>query len=103
MSAYRSYSQAFACLRVQRWFAFPKDPTTADPIGPSSTRIRSGVRRGRRIELPNAIENTKRLGCGFEAADPAQWCATLTAKQVSCMSARIQELPGERQCTEPTK
>jgi hypothetical protein len=83
----------------------PKDPTTPDPdwpvVDPDTDPVFAAAGGS---SCPNAIENTKRLGCGFEAADPAKWCATLTTKQVSCMSdPKIKSCLAMRQCTEPTK
>ena len=52
----------------------------------------------------SAIENTKRLGCGFEADDAGAWCATRSAKEVACMgSPKTTSCLAMRLCTEGTK
>ncbi len=79
-----------------------KDPTTAPsswPADPLPDPVFAASGGG--SSCANAIENTKRMACGFEADDPAKWCATLTAKQVSCMSnPQIASCLAMRECTE---
>jgi hypothetical protein len=81
----------------------PKDPTTApsswppDPLPPDPVLASAGG-----SSCANAIENTKRLGCGFADSDPAKWCATLTTKQVSCLTSAKNCLASS-QCTEVSK
>lgn len=83
--------------------SLPKDPTTPDPewpaVDPDTDPVFAAAGGS---SCANAIENTKRLGCGFEADDPAKWCATLPAKQVSCVSAAKSCL-AQRKCTEAAK
>lgn len=82
---------------------FPKDPTTAPSSWPTvDTDTDPVFAAAGGSSCGNAIENTKRLGCGFEADDPAKWCSTRSAKEVSCMSAAKACL-ALRQCTEATK
>jgi len=78
---------------------FPKDPTTAPSSWPEPIPDDPVFAAGGGSSCPNAIENTKRLGCGFEADDPAKWCATLTAKQVKCLTDSKNCLANS-QCTE---
>jgi hypothetical protein len=82
----------------------PKDPTTAPPswpeVDPDTDPAFFAAAGG--SSCANAIENTKRLGCGFEADDPAKWCATLPPKQVACMTSAKACL-ALRQCTEAGK
>jgi hypothetical protein len=49
-----------------------------------------------------AIENSRRLGCTFEADDAGGWCSTLTPAQVSCL-AKAANCLATRQCAEMTK
>lgn len=84
--------------------SLPKDPTTPDPGWPPDDPSIDGpvFAAAGGSSCANAIENTKRLGCGFEADDPAKWCASLPAKQVACVSAAKSCL-AQRTCTEPAK
>jgi len=81
---------------------FPKDPTTPNPDWPDVPPDDPVFAAAGGSSCANAIENTKRLGCGFEAADPAAWCKTLTAEQVKCLAGskncRVNSL-----CTEASK
>jgi hypothetical protein len=80
---------------------FPKDPTTApsswpaDPLPPFAA---AGASSG----CAGAIENSKRLGCPFEADDAGGWCTTRSAKEVTCMTSAKACL-ALRQCTEVSK
>jgi len=81
----------------------PKDPTTAPSSWPTVDPDTDPVfAAAGSSSCPSAIENTKRLGCGFEADDPAKWCAALTAAQVKCLSASKNCLANSR-CTEASK
>jgi len=81
-----------------------KDPTTPDPSWPADDPSVDGTvfAAAGGSSCANAIENTKRLGCGFEAADPDAWCKTLTAAQVKCLSGAKNCLANSR-CTEASK
>ena len=81
---------------------FPKDPTTAPSSWPPDPFPDPVFAAAGGSSCAAAIENTKRLGCGFEADDPAKWCASLPAKQVACVAAAKNCL-ADRQCTEPAK
>lgn len=58
--------------------------------------------KGPTTGCPGAIENSKRLGCTFEADDAGGWCSTLTAAQVSCL-AKAANCLATRRCAEMTK
>lgn len=84
---------------------FPKDPTTAPSswpaVDPNTDPVFAAAGGS---SCANAIENTKRMGCGFEADDPAKWCATRTAKEVACMSdPNLPSCLALRRCTDPTR
>lgn len=49
-----------------------------------------------------ALENGKKLGCGFEADDAGGWCSALSAAQVTCLTGAKACL-AFRQCTEVSK
>lgn len=83
---------------------FPKDPTTAPSSWPADGPIEQEVFRsaGGGSGCSSAIENTKRLGCGFEADDAVTWCATRTTREVACMCSAKACL-ALRKCTELVK
>jgi hypothetical protein len=81
-----------------------KDPTTPDPGWPADDPTIDGpvLAAAGGSSCATAIENTKHLACGFQADDPAAWCATLTAAQVKCVTGAKNCL-AQRTCTEPKK
>ncbi len=79
---------------------FPKDPTTAPSSWPVDDPIPFEAAAG--SSCASAVENSKRLGCPFEADDAGAWCATRSTKEVACMSGAKACL-ALRQCTESGK